>query len=125
MPELVKRGYLYIAQPPLYLVSRKKRQEYVQDNDSLNRILIDLGAGEVVLRRCDNDRCFRAEELKDILETLSSLSRYSRSIEGNGGNFKDYIAARGDGGLPEFMVRIREGNEERILYFPHEEALRA
>ena len=50
MPELVRSGYLYIAQPPLYLVTRKKRQEYVQDDAELNKILIDLGADDVVLR---------------------------------------------------------------------------
>ena len=125
MPELVKRGYLYIAQPPLYLVTRKKRSEYVQDNDQLNRILIELGAGEVVLRTHDRQRAFTPEELKGILETLSSLSRYSNSIEGNGGNFRAYLAARGkDGHLPGFMVRIREGNSENVLYFTGENDLR-
>ena len=125
MPELVKRGYLYIAQPPLYLVSRKKRHEYVQDNDQLNRILIDLGAGEVTLRSYDGSRSYSAEELKEILEILSSLFRFSDSIEGNGGNFRDYLAARRGGELPEFMVRIRTGNDEEVVYFPDEAALRA
>ncbi|WP_367871314.1 DNA topoisomerase (ATP-hydrolyzing) subunit B [Luteolibacter sp. Populi] len=125
MPELVKRGYLYIAQPPLYLVTRKKRSEYVQDNDQLNRILIDLGASEVELRTHDQSRTFSADELRTVLETLSSLSRYSTSIEGNGGRFKDYLAARQDGRLPEYMVRVRTGNDERVLYFTNEEALRA
>jgi DNA gyrase subunit B len=125
MPELVKRGYLYIAQPPLYLVSRKKRQEYVQDNDQLNKILIDLGAGEVELRTFDQSRTFSADELKVILESLSSLSRYMNSIEGNGGNFKDYLAARKDGALPEYMIRIRIGNDESVLYFSDEMELRA
>ena len=125
MPALVKRGYLYIAQPPLYLVSRKKRQEYVQDNDQLNRILIDLGAGEVELRTYDQARSFSADELKVILENLSSLARFSNSIEGNGGNFKLYLAARHNGILPEYMVRVRIGNDENILYFADEEALRA
>jgi DNA gyrase subunit B len=126
MPELVKRGYLYIAQPPLYLVTRKKRAEYVQDNDQLNKILIELGAGEVVLRTFDQSQSYTADELKGILETLSSLSRYTRSIEGNGGNFRHYLAARrSDGHLAEFMVRIREGNDENILYFTDDEELRA
>ncbi len=125
MPELVRRGYLYIAQPPLYLVSRKKRQEYVQDNDQLNRILIDLGAGEVVLREYGGSRTFEADELKEILGSLSSLSRYSNSIAGNGGDFREYLAARRNGALPEFMVRIRVGNEEGIQYFENEAELRA
>jgi len=125
MPDLVKRGYLYIAQPPLYLVSRKKRQEYVQDNESLNRILFDLGAGEVTLRNYEGSRSFSAEELRDVLDTLSSLFRYSDSIEGNGGNFKDYLAARVNGALPEFMLRIRTGNDEKVTYFQDEASLRS
>ena len=125
MPELVKRGYLYIAQPPLYLVTRKKRSEYVQDDDELNRILIELGSSEVEVRTHDQSRIFSADELKVVLESLSSLSRYSTSIEGNGGNFKKYLEARKDGHLPEYMVRVRTGNDEEMLYFSDEEALRA
>ncbi|MEK7954267.1 DNA topoisomerase (ATP-hydrolyzing) subunit B [Luteolibacter soli] len=125
MPELVKRGFLYIAQPPLYLVTRKKRSEYVQDNDQLNKILIELGSSEVELRTQDQSRSFSPDELKTILENLSALSRYSNSIEGNGGRFKEYLAARRDGHLPEYMVRVRIGNDESVLYFADEEALRA
>ena len=50
MPELVRRGYVFIAQPPLYQISRKKRIEYVEDDARLNRILIQLGTEEVRLR---------------------------------------------------------------------------
>ncbi|RPJ34918.1 MAG: DNA topoisomerase (ATP-hydrolyzing) subunit B [Verrucomicrobiaceae bacterium] len=125
MPELVKRGFLYIAQPPLYLVTRKKRAEYVQDDDELNKILIELGSSEVIVRTYDQTRTFSPDELKVVLENLSTLSRYTRSIEGNGGNFKDYLAARSeDGRLPEYMVRVRTGNDEAIIYFRTEEELR-
>ena len=124
MPELVKSGYLYIAQPPLYLVTRKKRQEYVQDDAELNKILIDLGADDVVLRHCGDEDGIAPEALKGILDTLSVLSRYSNSIEGNGGNFADYLDARIDDQLPDYMVKVREGNEESIHYFATEQALR-
>jgi DNA gyrase subunit B len=126
MPDLVKRGYLYIAQPPLYLVTRKKRAEYVQDDDQLNRILIELGSSEVIVRTHDQSRTFSAAELKVVLENLSSLARYTRSIEGNGGSFRDYLAARSvNGHLPEYMVRIRTGNEEQVTYFSEENELRS
>jgi DNA gyrase subunit B len=125
MPELVKRGFLYIAQPPLYLVTRKKRSEYVQDNDQLNRILIELGSSEVELHDLRSDKRFTADELKIVLENLSSLARFSRSIEGNGGRFLDYLAARrADGHLPEYMIRVRTGNDEAVHYFPTESELR-
>ena len=60
-----------------------------------------------------------------ILENLSSLSRFTSSIEGNGGNFKNYLAARQNGILPEFMIRIRIGNDEDLIYFSKEADLRA
>ena len=92
MPELVRRGHLFIAQPPLYLVTRKKRAEYVQDDTELNQILIDLGAGEVTLREVATERVFTADELKSILETLSQLARYANALVGNGGNFENFLA---------------------------------
>lgn len=124
MPELVRKGFLYIAQPPLYLVTRKKRQEYVQDDAELNKILIDLGADDVQLRTAGGGVVIEAAALRDILDALSTLSRYSASIEGNGGDFSNYLAAREGGGLPEYMVRVREGNEESIHYFSSESGLR-
>src|SRR5215475_5900580 len=55
MPQLVKQGFVYIAQPPLYQVSRKKRVEYVEDDAELNKILIRIGTEEVKLRNLADD----------------------------------------------------------------------
>ena len=67
MPDLVKAGYLYIAQPPLYKVTRKKREEYVADDAALNQILIRLGSEDVVLRKYGTDKTLETDLLKDIL----------------------------------------------------------
>ncbi|MET0254031.1 MAG: DNA gyrase subunit B, partial [Terrimicrobiaceae bacterium] len=58
MPELVKQGKIYIACPPLYLIKRKKREEYVDDDAQLNRILISLGAEEVKLKNLADGKVF-------------------------------------------------------------------
>jgi len=44
MPELIKGGFIYIAQPPLYKIKRKKREEYIENDDQMSRILIELGS---------------------------------------------------------------------------------
>jgi len=123
MPELVRAGYVYIAQPPLYKITRKKRQEYIQDDPALNRILIDLGAEEVVLRNCKDDKTFDSDQLKEILALLSRLSRLSDGIQRNGGNFEEYLSNGTGERLPAYMVKIRAGNEETIEYFLDEPAL--
>jgi len=49
MRELVERGHLYIAQPPLYKVSRKKKELYLRDNGDLSRFLLDRVEDEFTL----------------------------------------------------------------------------
>jgi DNA gyrase subunit B len=126
MPELVRRGHIYIAQPPLYQIKRKKREEYVEDDSRLNRILISLGAEEVRLRNLKDNREFSEEQLNEILELLERLSKLSDSIRKHGGDFEEYIAQRHHetGALPEYLVSIRDGNQEYVKYFPDETALK-
>ena len=126
MTALVKAGYVYIAQPPLYKITRKKREQYVQDDAQLNKILIELGAGDVKLRAGgDGDgEVFESEQLTEVLEMLSKLNRYSDVIARNSGDFEDYLAAGRDGKLPEYLVQVREGNEVSVRYFLGESELR-
>ncbi|MHA3770031.1 DNA topoisomerase (ATP-hydrolyzing) subunit B [Verrucomicrobiota bacterium sgz303538] len=127
MPELVKQGKIYIAQPPLYLIKRKKREEYVDDDAQLNKILITLGAEEVKLKNLADDQVFTAAQLKDILELLERLAKFSDAIRRHGGNFEQYLQERdkNTGHLPTYMVKVREGNTEWATYFPGEAEVRA
>ncbi len=123
MPELVRAGYLYIAQPPLYKVTRKKREEYIADDAALNEILISLGSEDVSLRKPGQDQSVEKDLLKGVLETLAQLTRYTNTLEGHGGNFRDLLEARKDGHLADYMVRVRTGNEESVKYFGSEREL--
>lgn len=123
MSELVKAGYLYIAQPPLYKVTRKKREEYIADDDALNEILITLGSEDVRLRKYGSDDEVDRDLLKSVLDTLAQLTRFTATLEGHGGDFQDLLAEGKNGHLPEYMVRIRVGNEEETRYFATEKEL--
>jgi DNA gyrase subunit B len=127
MPELVKQGKIYIACPPLYLIKRKKREEYVDDDTQLNRILISLGAEEVKLKNLADGKVFTASQLRDILELLERLAKFSEVIRRHGGDFEEYLRERDpkSGALPAYLVKIREGNDEWVTYFPGEAEMRA
>jgi len=126
MPELVKQGKIYIAQPPLYLIKRKKREEYVDDDAQLNKILIGIGADEVKVKNLADGKIFSSTQLKEILELLERFAKFSDAIRRHGGDFEAYLADRDPktGKLPTFMVKVREGNSEWATYFPGEAEVR-
>jgi DNA gyrase subunit B len=126
MPELVKQGKIYIACPPLYLIKRKKREEYVDDDAALNKILISLGAEEVKLKNLADSKTFTPAQLREMLDLLQRLSRYSDSIRRHGGDFEAYLNERDakTHALPTYLLKVREGNEEWVTYFPGEEQVR-
>ena len=125
MPELIKRGFIYIAQPPLYQITRKKRVEYVEDDAQLNRILIQLGTEEVRLRNLSDNKEMSQKQLAEILELLESLDKYAKAIKRHGGDFSVYVDHRDKttGELPRHLAKVRSGNDESVHYFHTEEEL--
>ena len=125
MPELVRRGYVFIAQPPLYQISRKKRIEYVEDDARLNRILIQLGTEEVRLRNLRDNVELSQAQLSEILGLLEELDKFANGIRRKGGDFAAYLEHRNPATqeLPQHLVKIRSGNEEAVSYFGTNEDL--
>ena len=125
MPELLKQGYVYIAQPPLYKVTRKKRVEYIDDDAQMTKMLLDLGSEDVRLRSLENDKEVAKKQLAEILELLQSLDKFAGAIMRHGGNFTEYLEQRDakKKTLPSHMVKIWEGNDEVVHYFQSEKAL--
>jgi DNA gyrase subunit B len=125
MPELVKRGFIYIAQPPLYQIARKKRVEYVDDDAELNRILIQLGTDEVRLKNLQDQKELTEKQLNEVVELLEALDKYANGLRRKGGDFATYLDQRDSVAhkLPEHLVKIRAGNDESVLYFRNREEL--
>ena len=87
MRELIDRGYIYIAQAPLYKVTRGKSEQYLKDERALEDYLIDMGLDEAVFRTYAGDERAGAdlkrivEEARTIRNTLNGLhSRYNRKV---------------------------------------------
>jgi DNA gyrase subunit B len=87
MQEIIDRGHLFIAQPPLYKVARGKSEQYLKDERALENYLIDTGLEEAVLRlssgeeRAGEDLKALVEEARTIRGTLSGLhNRYDRQV---------------------------------------------
>ncbi len=87
MPELVERGHLYIAQPPLYKVSRGKSETYLKDQKALEDFLVDSGIEDAVLvtgegaERAGRDLKDIVDQSRGIVRVIDEMhSRYPRAI---------------------------------------------
>ncbi|MBW2477718.1 MAG: DNA topoisomerase (ATP-hydrolyzing) subunit B [Deltaproteobacteria bacterium] len=78
MPELVERGHLYIAQPPLYKVKRGKKELYLKDEEALREYLLDEGVEGMSVRMEKSGKVLRG---KQIIPTLRNILDYNEHFE--------------------------------------------
>ncbi|EYS90852.1 DNA gyrase, B subunit [Bartonella bacilliformis str. Heidi Mejia] len=87
MPELIERGHLYIAQPPLYKVSRGKSSQYIKNEAAFEDFLIDSGLEETTLELSSGEVCAGidlrqlVQDARLLRQLLNGLhTRYDRNI---------------------------------------------
>ncbi len=128
MPELVRQNRIYIAQPPLFLVSRGKKHEYVLNERRLLNTLTTLGLDgtELIVRNDADDEIHRyqGDELRQVVDRLTELRDLASIVERRGVLFLDFLAMRdndptGAGRLPR--TRVRAGGEDLFFWSEKDE----
>jgi DNA gyrase subunit B len=112
MPQLIERGYVYLAQPPLYKVTRKQREEYVDSDDALTAKLLELGCDDVTLRAADN-RAFTPAQIREMLIAVAQIMQTCDRIARRGVSVPTLLRSHraADGAFPRFMAVITNGDE--------------
>jgi len=70
MPELIERGNLYIAQPPLYKVKKGKKEQYLGDEQAMQRYLLESGTNGIYLLAGENPHRIEEEEILTLMEEI-------------------------------------------------------
>jgi DNA gyrase subunit B len=70
MGELIRRGYLYIAQPPLYKVKRGKREVFLKDDSALATFVLDAGVDALILRTREGNVTLSGQPLRNLFDEL-------------------------------------------------------
>ena len=116
MRGLIENGYVYIAQPPLYRIKRKKREQYVMNDAEMNKILLTLGSEDVTLTRVRDNFEFPPQKVDKLVEMLSRLETLGHGITRYACSLSTYLDTNRDGKLPKYIARVRTGNKEEFKY---------
>ena len=89
MPDLVEKGHLFIAQPPLYKVKRGKQERYIKDETGLEDYLIEIGTEDIRVRTSSNGNGLTGQPLQAFIKkvlrweklmAVAARKRRSRSV---------------------------------------------
>ena len=75
MPEVIEKGYLYIAQPPLFRVKKGKSERYIQNESQLENMLFEMAVDDIEIV---NGKSLSG---KDIIPYIQNLSKFEKLLE--------------------------------------------
>jgi len=122
MPALVENNFVYIAQPPLYRVSRKKTSRYIHSEREMDEYLLNLGISDIAVRLASHSEPLEKDQVKELLYTILEVEQLISSIEKKGIPFREFLRSRNDEGLlPHFHVIL---NNQPLFVFTLDEFAR-
>lgn len=85
MSELIEKGYVYIAQPPLYKIGKGKSQRYVKDDHEMEQYLLEFALNNAEIVNKENNNSISGEELaklcREYLDVEKTIERLSRDYD--------------------------------------------
>ena len=119
MPALIENNFVYIAQPPLYRVTRKKTSKYIHSEKDMDEYLLSLGVSDISLRLAAHNSILEKNDLKRLLSLILDTESFIASLDRKGIVFREFLAARtAEGMLPKYQVHVNE--ETRFAYSKEE-----
>ncbi len=110
MPALVENNFIYIAQPPLYRVSRKKTSRYIHSEKEMDEYLLELGVSDVKMKLPKDQDYMSLAQMKELLKLIVELEAFITRIERKGITFREFIHAQNSQGvLPRFQITLTDG----------------
>ncbi|BBI16990.1 DNA topoisomerase (ATP-hydrolyzing) subunit B [Neochlamydia sp. S13] len=110
MPALVENNFIYIAQPPLYRVSRKKTSRYIHSEKEMDEYLLELGISDVKMKLPKDQEPMSILQMKDLLQLMVELESFVLRMERKGITFREFLHAKNPQGmLPRFQVTLPDG----------------
>lgn len=108
MRPLIEAGHVYIAQPPLYKIKRGKREEYIESEEEMSALILDMGTEGVKFNKIKSNKNYNSGQFKDILNTLVDLERILGILNRKGVDFERYINNYNESTkkMPKYIMKV-------------------
>ncbi len=126
MPELIRAGYVYIAQPPLFLVKKGKKEQYIDTEKDLDKYLFNLAIDSATLSPADGNgssKAYNAEKFRELLQIAQEINDFSFKLINRGSSLHELLKVRAESDaktLPLYRISSDAGVE-----YAHDEKARA
>lgn len=119
MPELIERGYVYLAQPPLYKVERKQKSEYVLTDGELTQKLLTLGLDDFEVKNKAGET-LEKDKAKELLTLLAEIEASAKMVEERGYKAEELVADETAQGSGASMLRKQFQSLSAYGYAPND-----
>jgi DNA gyrase subunit B len=122
MAELIEKGHVYVAQPPLYKVTKGKKQEYIYDDRELQKSLIKLGAEGTMLEFENGRKSEKLESVKlgKLIEHLVQIEIFLRIFRKKGVALEKFLERRNKKSETLPLYRVSYRGEVGYIYSEEE-----
>jgi len=122
---LIETGHIYIAKPPLYKVTRKKNESYIDTDEQLDRYLLRNGCEDIEVRNAADGSLVTAEKIAEVAAFVTSANQIVQGLHRHGIDPDQYFALEKDGKFPIAKIAVRNPDgtiSENFVYTREEEA---
>ncbi len=119
MPALIENNYIYIAQPPLFKVSRKKEFRYIKSEREMDEYLLELGTKDIKVTDSRTQKELSQEELKELIRLITDVEHFASSVEKKAVAFREFLENKnGAGEYPRYLI---SAHGKDLLVYSEEE----
>jgi DNA gyrase subunit B len=117
MPQLVEKGHIYIAQPPLYKVKKGKKEMYLDTEEQLYNFILEQGLVGVKLFKIKGTKEvleYKEDQIRQICKSLKEIDTLVRKLQRKGINWVEFMTMRKNDKLP--LYKIKTETDEKFIY---------